>query len=160
MHVIFQLIRKTELGMRTLAAFCLISMALLTGADVIARGMSHPIFGSEEIVRFLAVLVMAFSLPYAHSQGSHIGVELLYRHFPRKVRHAISFCTNLTAFGLFCVVTWRMFCYATSMRASGEVSLNLELPEYLVVFATALGFLWFTLFLLQDLFIFFKKEAQ
>ncbi len=144
--------------MRTVAAFCLVAMALLTGADVIARGMSHPIFGSEEIVRFLAVLVMAFSLPYAHSQGSHIGVELLYRHFPRKLRQAISFCTNLTAFALFSVVTWRMTCYALSMRASGEVSLNLEMPEYLIIFATALGFLWFTLFILKDTLIFFKKE--
>lgn len=146
--------------MRSVAAFCLVAMALLTGADVIARGLSQPIFGSEEIVRFLAVLVIAFSLPYAHSQGSHIGVELLYRHFPKAVRQAISFCTNLTAFALFCVVTWRMFCYAASMRASGEVSLNLELPEYLVVFATALGFLWFALFLLRDLLILFNKETH
>lgn len=160
MHVFSQIIRKTELVMRCVAAFCLVAMALLTGSDVIARSFSHPIFGSEEIVRFLAVLVIAFSLPYAHSQGSHIGVELVFRHFPKKVRHALTFCTNLTAFGLFCVVTWRMYLYALSMRASGEVSLNLELPEYLVVFATALGFLWFTLFLLRDVFIFFKKETQ
>ncbi|MFW5837279.1 MAG: TRAP transporter small permease [Desulfovibrionaceae bacterium] len=125
--------------MKVLAAVCLFGMAVVTGIDVMGRGaMNAPLFGSEEMVSILAVLAVGFSLPYAHSQGSHIGVEVLYQRLPRRARQWLMLATDLAAAGLFGVVAWQMIDYGFSMRASGMVSMNLALPVYWVVWA--LGF--------------------
>ena len=52
---------------------------------------------------------------------------------------------------LFAVVTWRMTVYANTMKESGEVSMNLELPEHLVIYVTAFCLLTFTLVILRDI---------
>jgi len=44
-----------------------------------------------------------------------------------------------------------MTVYANTMKASGEVSMNLELPEHFVIYVTAVCLLIFTLIILQDL---------
>lgn len=138
-------------GMKVVAACCLMGMAVVTGIDVIGRGvLNTPLYGSEEIVSILAVLVAGFALPYAHAQGSHIGVEILVRRFGRKVRQRIKLITDLTAFGFFAVVSWRMVLYGLGLKKSGTVSMNLALPTYYVIFALAAGFAVYALFLLRD----------
>jgi len=44
-----------------------------------------------------------------------------------------------------------MTVYANTMKASGEVSMNLELPEHLVIYVTAFCLLTFTLVILRDI---------
>ena len=142
---------KLEAGMKYVAASCLMGMAVVTGADVVGQKFFNaPIFGSEEIVSILAVLAMGFALPYAHSQKSNIGVELLFQHFKPGTRRAVKFCTDLAGFLLFAVVAWRMAVYALTLREAGEVSMNLELPTYYVVFGLAFGFAVFSLLLARD----------
>ncbi|MFW5488422.1 MAG: TRAP transporter small permease [Desulfovibrio sp.] len=144
------LLDRTERFLRNIAAACLAAMALLTCCDVVGRGMGHPIFGSEEIVAFMAALCMAFALPFAHSQRSHIGVEILYRRLGEKTRKITDIVTSLLALGLFCLVTWQMAGYAMDKYHSGVLSMNLELPEYTIVAATAAGFAVFCLRLAVD----------
>ena len=152
MRALFALLGRLNRAMLAIGAVCLAAMAVLTGADVLSRGVANrPIFGTEELVSFLAVLVVAFALPAAHSERSHIGVELFMRFFPRQVRRIMRLITDLAALGLYGVVTWRMVDYGLAQRASGEVSMNLELPEYWIVFILAFGFLVFTLTILKDL---------
>jgi TRAP-type C4-dicarboxylate transport system permease small subunit len=150
-------LERLEVGMRIIAACCLFGMALLTGADVGMRGVfNSPIFGCEEIVSILGVIAVGFALPYAHFQKSHIGVEILVRRFSRKTRNIITLVTNTTLLGLMGLVSWRMFLYARTLGKSGEVSMNLELPEYYVVYVLAFGFLVYSICLLRDIINFFK----
>lgn len=148
----------TEKIMRIVAATCLAGMALMTGADVLLRGaFNTPIFGCEEIVSILGVIAIGFALPYAHAQKSHIGVEILVRRLSKKVRERLKFVTNIATFGLISIITWRMFVYAETLAESGEVSMNLELPEYLVVYVLAFGCGAYALCLAADILTFFKK---
>lgn len=143
--------------MRKLAAACLMGMALLTGADVFMRGLFNtPIFGCEEIVGILGIIVVGFALPYTHYQKSHIGVEILVRRLSKRTRNAVKLVTNSATLFLVAIITWRMFLYAQSQARSGEVSMNLELPEYMVIYTLAFGFLIYTLCLLVDVIKFFK----
>jgi TRAP-type C4-dicarboxylate transport system permease small subunit len=141
---------KLEKAMTAVAALCLFTMALVTGADVVGRGaLNAPLFGSEEIVSILAVLAVGLSLPYAHSQDSHIGVEALYQRLPRSTRRFLRFSTGLAAAALFGVTAWRMVLYGFSMRASGMVSMNLALPVYWVVWVLGGCFVVFAVRLAQ-----------
>ncbi|MDD3311539.1 TRAP transporter small permease [Pseudodesulfovibrio sp.] len=148
---------RIEAAMRRIAAACLMGMALLTGADVFMRGaFNTPVFGSEEIVTILGIVVVGFALPYAHYQKSHIGVEILVRHFSRRTRRALGLLTTSATLFLVGIITWRMFLYGSTLAESGEVSMNLELPEYMVVYLLAFGFLVYTLCLAADIVKFLK----
>ncbi len=152
---------RVERIMRNIAAVCLLGMALVTGADVLLRGaLNTPIFGSEEIVGILGIIVVGFSLPYAHYQKSHIGVEILVRRFSRQTRRRIKLVTDTATLGLIGIVAWRMFLYAQSQAETGEVSMNLELPEYQVIYVLAFGFLIYTFCLLGDIVKFFKGSED
>ena len=50
--------------LKILGAIALMGMTLVTCADVVGRYLGHPIFGSVEIVGFLATLAVALALPY------------------------------------------------------------------------------------------------
>jgi len=153
-------LRLIERIMRTVAAAALVGMAALTGADVFLRGtFNTPIFGCEEIVAILGVIAVGFALPYAHYQKSHIGVEILFRRLPKPARDGLALATNLAVLCLVSVVTWRMFLYAGTLAESGEVSMNLELPEYYVVYALSLGFFVYALCLLADVIGSFRKRG-
>ncbi|WP_272699369.1 TRAP transporter small permease [Desulfovibrio sp. Fe33] len=155
-----RLLPLTEKTMRIIAAASLVGMAAMTGMDVFLRGaFNTPIFGCEEIVAILGVIAVGFALPYAHYQKSHIGVEILVRRLPKRVRDLLELLTNLATLFLVAVVTWRMFLYAGTLAESGEVSMNLELPEYYVVYVLSFGFFVYALCLLADIVKFFRKQG-
>lgn len=152
---------RLEKGMRIIAALSLFGMALLTGADVGMRGLFNtPIFGSEELVSILGVIAVGFALPYTHFQKSHIGVEILVRRLSRRTRNAVKLVTNSATLFLVGIVTWRMFLYAQTLDESGEVSMNLELPEYYVVYVLSFGFLVYSICLVMDIVKFFKNNGS
>ena len=68
-----------------------------------------------------------------------------------KTQTIVDICTGIISFILFAVVTWRMTVYAKTMEESGEVSMNLELPEHLIIYVTAFCLLTFTLVILRDI---------
>lgn len=143
--------------MKVIGAACLVGMTFLTCADVIGRRLGHPIFGSVELVGYMAILSAAMALPYTHQVKGHIGVEILVRIFSERVQTIIDTGTSILSLLLFGTVTWRMLVYAHTMRESGEVSMNLEFPIHLVIFIVSLCLLVFTAVILQDIFNNLKK---
>ena len=137
--------------MKIIGAACLVGMMLLTCADVIGRAFGHPIFGSVEIVGFMATLAVVMAMPYTHQVQGHIGVEIIVRLFSEKTQIIIDICTGIISLILFAVVTWRMTDYGNTMKTSGEVSMNLELPEHWVIYMTSFCLLVFTLVILRDI---------
>ena len=151
MNVFWKIIQWVLDKMKIIGACCLVGMMLLTCVDVVGRAFGHPIFGSVEIVGFMAILSMVMAMPYTHQVQGHIGVEIVVRLLPEKTQTLIDICTGILSLILFAVVTWRMTVYANTMKESGEVSMNLELPEHFVIYVTAFCLLVFTLIILRDI---------
>ena len=151
MNALWTIVERVSTVLKTIGAACLVGMTFLTCADVVGRAFRHPIFGSVEIVGFMATLAVAMALPYTDKMKGHVGVEIVVRLFPAKTQAVIDLCTRVLSLGLFCLATWRMTLYAKTMQASGEVSISLELPEYAVIYVTAFCFLVFTLVIVQDI---------
>ena len=137
--------------MKIIGAACLVGMMLLTCVDVVGRTFGHHIFGSVEIVGYMAILSVVMAMPYTHQVQGHIGVEIVVRLFSEKTQTIIEICTGVVSLILFAIVTWRMTVYASTMEKSGEVSMNLELPEHWVIYVTAFCLLIFTLIILRDI---------
>jgi TRAP-type C4-dicarboxylate transport system permease small subunit len=131
--------------LKYVGAFLLFAMAVLTCVDVVGRLFKHPIFGSVELVSFMGVLAIATALPFTHLQRGHIGVELVVRKLPGKGRLVLELITETLGLVLFAVIAWRMFVYSYKVYTSGEVSMNLQLPEYYVILALALCLVVFCL---------------
>jgi len=138
-------------ALRVMGLACLVGMMLLTCVDVVGRKFGHPIFGSVELVGFMATMAVAFALPYTHQVRAHIGVEVLVQLLSRKAQNIIELCTHLVSLGLFIVVTWQMFLYADTIHKSGTVSMSLELPEHLIIYIVAVCFLIFSLMIMKDI---------
>lgn len=137
--------------LKVLGACCLVGMMGLTCVDVVGRYFGHPVFGSVELVIFMAAMATALALPYTHAVRGHIGVEVLIRLFSVRTQGIVELCTNAVSFGLMGVISWQLLRYAQTMKASGQVSMNLELPEYLVIYAVAVCFIVFALVILRDM---------
>ena len=151
MHIFFKAVQRISDGLRVMGLWCLVGMMLLTCVDVIGRKLGHPIFGSVELVGFMATMAVAFALPYTHQAKAHIGVEVLVQLLSPRTQTIIELCTHVVSLVLFAIVTWQMTLYAETMRASGTVSISLELPEYLVIYVVAVCFLLFSLMIVKDI---------
>lgn len=151
MTAFWEIIEWLSNKMKIVGAACLVGMTFLTCADVVGRFFRHPIFGSVEIVGFMATISVAMALPYTDKIKGHVGVEIIVRKFSERTQIIIDLCTRILSLGLFGLVTWRMALYAHTMQESGEVSISLELPEYFVIYISAFCFLIFTLVIFQDI---------
>ena len=150
MNTFWRIVAWILIKMKIVGAVCLVGMTFLTCADVVGRAFGYPIFGSVEIVGFMATLAVGMALPNTHQVNGHIGVEIVVRLLSERVQRLIDICTGLLSLLLFIIVTWRMTVYARTMQDSGEVSMNLELPEHLIVYITAFCLFVFTLNILQS----------
>jgi len=137
--------------MKIIGAACLVIMTLLTCVDVVGRFLRHPVFGSVEIMSFLGTFAVAMALPMTHEVKGHIGVEIIVTKLGQKVRAFIDLCTSLLSLALFGLVSWQMYDYSWKFKESGEVSMNLELPEYLIIFVVGCSFVVFTVIIIKDI---------
>lgn len=151
MQIFWKLIYKISGGMKVMGAVFLMGMVVLTCVDVIGRFFGRPIFGAIELVIFMAALSVAAALPYTHQVKAHIGVEILVRLFSERVQTVIELCTGFLALGLFALVTWRMALYAHTIQKSGEVSMSLEFPEYILIYVVSFCFLIFFVLIIRDI---------
>jgi TRAP-type C4-dicarboxylate transport system permease small subunit len=99
----------------------------------------------------MATLAVAMALPYTHQVRGHIGVELVVRSLKSRTQAIIELCTSVLSFILFGLVTWRIAVYAFTMQKSGEVSMSLEFPEYIIIYIVSFCFFVFFLLILQDI---------
>ena len=60
-----------------------------TCVDVVGRFFGHPVFGSVELVGFMATLTVVLALPYTHQARAHIGVEIVMRLLPERVQAVV-----------------------------------------------------------------------
>jgi TRAP-type C4-dicarboxylate transport system permease small subunit len=155
--VLEKILARVSGVMRIGGCLCLLGMALLTVADITGRLNRSPIFGSEEIVTFLAVLALGLSLPYAHTHRSHIGVEVFVQLMSTRVRRRLKVFREVLSILFFAMVTVMMGLYARDKHLSGEVSMNLGLPEYLILYALSGCFAVATLTMLVDFVTFLRQ---
>lgn len=157
MKSVWTMIDRVMEKMKVIGAVCLVGMALLTCVDVVGRFFRHPILGSVELVGFMATLAVAMALPFTDMNRGHVGVEIIFRMLSEKTQTVIDIITRLLGLVLMAVLSWRMAVYARTIQKSGEVSISLELPEYIIIYATAFCCLVLCLTILRDLVLNFNK---
>jgi len=131
-----------------LAGAAIVAMMLLTCADVILRlGVTvyrnyewgflssfKPIPGTYELVGFLGAVAVSFAMAHTSVEKGHVAVSLVVQLLPPKTQAIIGSITSTFGFILFALLSWQSVLYANDLRASGEVSMTLQLPFYPFVY--------------------------
>jgi TRAP-type C4-dicarboxylate transport system permease small subunit len=147
------------------AGIAIVSMMLLTCADVILRlGVTayheynlrflapfKPIPGTYELVCFLGSVAVSFAMAHTSIERGHVAVSLVVRLFPQKIQALIDTITGIFSFVLFALLSWQSVLYGNDLRASGEVSLTLQLPFYPFVYGIGFAAAVVCLVLLVDI---------
>ena len=147
------------------AGIAIVSMMLLTCADVVLRfGVTiyriygwqflesfRSIPGTYELVRFLGAVAVSFAMAHTSVEKGHVAVSLVVRLFPQRLQGLIESITSTFGFILFALIAWQSTVYANDLRASGEVSMTLQLPFYPFVYGIGLAAGAVCLVLLADL---------
>lgn len=143
--------------MNYLAAASIISMMLLTCADVLLRLFKHPILGTYELVGLFGALTIAFAIPATTLTKGHVAVDFMVEKLPAAGQKFFTVIANLLSLCLFTLIAWQSFLYANMLRTSGEVTLSLEMPFYPVVYAISAASLLVCIVLLLELAILKQK---
>jgi len=125
-------------------AFVLSSSMLLIAGLTLANVASRSLWGSsvaatEELSRFLIIVVTFVGLSYAASQGRHIRMTAFYDQLGRRPRKALMVIITLSTSALLFLMSAYALEYVLVMRRLGSVSPVLQVPLYLVYAATPVG---------------------
>jgi TRAP-type C4-dicarboxylate transport system permease small subunit len=123
----------------SVAAVAVVGMMVLTCLDVLLRLLRHPIPGTYEIVCMLGAVFVSFSLARTTVDRGHIAVDFLVQRLPKRFQHLVEALNAGICALLFTVICRQCVIYAQDLKASGEVSMTLQMPLFPFVFGIALG---------------------
>ncbi len=141
-----------------ISGISLLGIMLLTCLDVFLGLFGHPVLGAEELVSLWAALLLAFALPVTHSKKANVGVDILYVKLSPRAKRVLDIFNETISFALFVLISWRCYLYAVTLFDSGEVSMVLELPSYILVFGISFSLLMLALTILVGLVTLIKGE--
>ena len=139
MNRIERLVDRMASFFNGIAAASVVGMMALTCLDVGLRFFRHPIPGTYEVVGMLGAVFVSFSLARTSLDQGHIAVDFLVQRFPKRVQHAVEAINTGICALLFTVLCRQCVFYAMDLKASGEVSMTLQMPIHPFVFGIAIG---------------------
>ncbi|SDE27325.1 TRAP transporter small permease [Ruegeria marina] len=113
----------------TIGALALVLEICVILVDVIGRVFGHPLFGSQDVVTMVMVLLVFGGMALCDRQGGHISVDLLERRFPRIVNRIIDICAAVLGAVIFVFIAWAVW---ESAKLSQMLNLStnlLNLPK-------------------------------
>lgn len=123
----------------------------LTLFDVIGRAVfNSPIKGTFEVTGFALALMVFFSLGAAQIKGDHIEIDFITGRFRKRAQHYWNSFVYLVLFVVMVLTSWQLVVYAQRMLNGNNVSGDLGIPLYIIVFVTAIGALGFSLALVNS----------
>lgn len=142
-----------------LAAICLIVMALLTFANVVARYVFSASFSfSEEITTYLFVLLSMMGTAIAAKRRDHLGLSILTDAVGPRARKAM----GIVSYAIATVFSGAIFFYGILMvknqRMLGQVTAGMQWPEWIFGSFVPIGAFFVTIRFLQVLIEEIKRE--
>jgi C4-dicarboxylate transporter DctQ subunit len=142
-----------------MSGLLLLGMMALTCADVIGGLFGFPILGAEELTALMASVLLAFALPSSHLVKAHVGVEIVHMKMKPGLQRLNDRVITFVSMILFALIAWQCFLYAKELRTTGEVSMTLQFPTYLLIFGISFALFILVLNLLMEFLLLFKKET-
>lgn len=124
------LVRGAARGMLVFACFGVLTMMLVTCADVILRMFGSPLKGALDVVKIASAVTIAGALPYTTAVKGHVAIEFFFLKLPRLGRVVVDTVSRLLGMALFAGLCWRSALYGLDMHANNRVSDTLQIPLF------------------------------
>ena len=111
----------------------IMTMMLITVADILLRLIGHPIIGAYDLVRIAGAVSMACALPYVTAVKGHVAIEYFFQKMHLKGRNLVDRVLNIVGTTLFILMAVEAFNAGTRMKIRGEVTATLQLPFFWVL---------------------------
>ncbi len=144
-------VRTVSRLLHGIAGVNLLFLMFLTIIDVTLRALYRPIPGVYELVGFAGALAIGLAMPFTSCVRGHVHVDSLLNRLSPLGRRSVQTVTRLASAALFLALGYNLVRYGLDLRASGEVSLTLELRFYPVAFGLAAAAAIQAIVLLSDL---------
>jgi TRAP-type C4-dicarboxylate transport system permease small subunit len=139
---------KIAHALNSLGVVIIFLLMLLTVTDVVLRKVfSKGILGTLEISEFMMAAMVFFSLAEGELNDRNVNVDLVVNRLSAKIRAIIDAIVKIIGFVLYCFIAFAVFRYATLVKSSGEVSLDLWLPKYPLIYIVAVALILFSVVL-------------
>lgn len=140
-RAIGKIISGTSRGANIVALTVLMLMAFFTLADVVGRsGFNKPISGAYELTELLFVIVVALVLGYSAILKSHVRIDIIVSHFPKRVQFVLDAISYFVSSAFFLLASWRVALQAIQVKSHGVLSGILGMPLYPFNWVLAFGF--------------------
>ncbi|MBN2321778.1 MAG: TRAP transporter small permease [Acidobacteria bacterium] len=137
--------------MEIVAGTALIGVMVLIGSDIVGRLFGCPVPGTYEIVSLAGGLIIGLALPATSRAKGHVATDILLARLPEKSRLFLTVTTRLIGIILFLLAAYGMVSMGVRFKESGEVTAELSLSFYYVVYAIGGAFFVQTLILLSEI---------
>lgn len=138
--MIARIVHRSANWLEIIAGIALVTVMLLSGADVVGRSFGRPVPGAYEIISFAGGLVLGLAIPASVVGKVHVIVDLVTARLspgPRRVLHVVS---RFMGAGLLCATGYALIMMGNKLRTTGEITPVLQLPFYPVAYAMGLAF--------------------
>lgn len=138
-----------------LIAASVIVMSLVLIGNVLGR-MFHGkgIYATEEIGQYCIYIITFIGLSYAVTTGKHINMLGLFDMTPPKFQKVVGVIIAVVTGATMIAMTVISLQYVQTLKMMGKVSVNLQIPTYIIVAVISMGFLFAAL---QYVLIFIKN---
>jgi TRAP-type C4-dicarboxylate transport system permease small subunit len=111
----------------------LILMAAMSLASIVGRTFfDNPILGDYELVQVLCAAAVSMALPYCQIARGHVIVDFFTTRAPRRVVRALDIAASLLLAVLAFVVAWRLAIGMADLRRTGDASMLIGFPTWVV----------------------------
>ena len=139
-HFLNIAVKPAAKAINYLGAAVLVSIMVLTGADVTLRYLfNSPITGSYELTEVLMVVIVAFGLAYCASEKGHVRVDLVVSRLPRRAQAVMNFIASLAFLSIFVIITWQSIYREQAMIEATVTTYVLFIPLFPFAFVVTVG---------------------
>ena len=142
------------------AGVILVSMILLTFANIVLRKVWMPVRGTYEILGLGGALLTALAMGITQKRKEHIHVDILFNRFPEPVKRILTAVNTGICSAFFGVAGWYVGRKAYTLYATGEVSETLRIVYYPVTYVVAGGCFLLAAVLFTDMLTSLGREKK
>ncbi len=140
------------------AGVILVSMILLTFANIVLRKVWVPVRGTYEIMGFAGAVLTALAMGITQKKKEHIHVDILVNRFPVPVKRFLSGINGGACAAFFALAGWFVGKKAHTLYATGEVSETLRIIYYPFAYVVAGGCFLLAAMLFCDMMLSFTER--
>ncbi|WP_022667436.1 TRAP transporter small permease [Desulfospira joergensenii] len=142
------------------AGVILVSMILLTFANIVLRKVWMPVRGTYEIMGFAGAVLTALAMGITQKKKEHIHVDILFNRFPGPVKQALGAVNTGICAAFFSVAGWFVAKKGHTLYETGEVSETLRIVYYPFAYVVAAGCFLLAVILFTDMLLCFGRDKK